>query len=65
MSGGALVYRFCVPDCILCRESAFYSYIIAVSVLILVWIGGFVKEAVFDLVLSCNSLFSGIMEDCL
>ncbi|KDS26018.1 hypothetical protein M098_2690 [Phocaeicola vulgatus str. 3775 SR(B) 19] len=29
---------------------------------ILVWIGGLVKEAVFDLVLSCNSLFSGIME---
>ena len=34
----------------------------AVSVLILVWIGGFVKEVVFDWGLSGNSLFSGIME---
>lgn len=38
------------------------SILFAVSVWILVWIGGLVKEAVFDLVLSCNSLFSGIME---
>ena len=38
------------------------SILFAVSVWILVWIGGLVKEAVFDLILSCNSLFSGIME---
>ncbi len=36
----------------------------AVSVLILVWIGGFVKEVVFDLVLSCNS-FRHNGKDCL
>ena len=38
------------------------SILFAVSVWILVWIGGLVKEAVLDFVLSCNSLFSGIME---
>ena len=41
------------------------SILFAVSVWILVWIGGLVKEAVFDLVLSCNSLFSGKWKGCL
>ena len=61
------------PEGRLCTDSVFrivsctggihsVSILFTVSVWILVWIGGLVKEAVLDFVLSCNSLFSGIME---
>ena len=65
--------KWLCPEGLLCTDSVFrivscagrvhsIPILFAVSVLILVWIGGFVKEVVFDWGLSGNSLFSGIME---
>lgn len=48
---------------VFCIGGIYFVFILfVVLVWIFVWIGGFVKEVVFDLVLFCNSLFLGIME---